>query len=182
MGSTTGAGHGAAAGPRPVADAVCLALGITGEGRREVVGLWIADTEGAKFRLAVMTELRNRGVRDVPIAVVDAPRGFPEAVTAAFPETTVPTPGRGRGRALRRPPRPPRPPLGSNFCSWKGRRAVAAGLREACAAETAEAARDALEALDATWGRRHPSIARAWRRAWEEVIPFFASHAPRAAA
>lgn len=156
-----------------------LALGITGEGRREVLGLWIADTEGAKFWLAVMTELRNRGVQDVLIAVVDGSKGFPEAVTAAFPETTVQTPGRGRGRALRRPPRPP---LGSNFCSWKDRKAVAAGLREVHAAETAEAARDALEAFDGTWGRQHPSIAQAWRRAWEEVVPFFASHAPRSAA
>lgn len=147
-----------------------LALGITGEGQREVLGLWIADTEGAKFWLAVMTELRNRGVQDVLIAVVDGLKGFPEAVTAAFPKTTVQTCVVHLVRHS------------LNFCSWKDRKAVAAGLREVYAAETAEAARDALEAFDGTWGRQYPSIAQAWRRAWEEVIPFFASHAPRSAA
>ena len=71
--------------------AVYIALGITGDGQREVLGLWIADTEGAKFWLSVMTELRNRGVQDVLIAVVDGLKGFPEAITAAFPEAAVQT-------------------------------------------------------------------------------------------
>ena len=142
--------------------AVYLALGITGEGEREVLGLWIAENEGAKFWLSVMTELRNRGVQDILIAVVDGLKGFPEAITAAFPETTVQTCVVHLVRHS------------LNFCSWKDRKAVAAKLREVYVAETAEAARDALEAFDADWGRQYPSIAQAWRRAWQEVIPFFA--------
>ena len=142
--------------------AVYLALGITGEGEREVLGLWIAENEGAKFWLSVMTELRNRGVQDILIAVVDGLKGFPEAITAAFPETTVQTCVVHLVRHS------------LNFCSWKDRKAVAAKLREVYVAETAEAAWDALEAFDADWGRQYPSIAQAWRRAWQEVIPFFA--------
>ena len=142
--------------------AVYLALGITGEGEREVLGLWIAENEGAKFWLSVMTELRNRGVQDILIAVVDGLKGFPEAITAAFPETMVQTCVVHLVRHS------------LNFCSWKDRKAVAAKLREVYVAETAEAAWDALEAFDADWGRQYPSIARAWRRAWQEVIPFFA--------
>ena len=142
--------------------AVYLALGITGDGQREVLGLWIADTEGAKFWLSVMNELRNRGVQDILIAVVDGLKGFPEAINSAFPETTVQT---CIVHLVRH---------SLNFCSWKDRKAVAARLREVYGAETADAARDALEAFDAEWGRQYPSIAQAWRRAWEEVIPFFA--------
>lgn len=142
--------------------AVYLALGITGDGQREVLGLWIAETEGAKFWLSVMNELRNRGVQDILIAVVDGLKGFPEAINSAFPETTVQT---CIVHLVRH---------SLNFCSWKDRKAVAARLRDVYGAETAEAARDALEAFDAEWGRQYPSIAQAWRRAWEEVIPFFA--------
>ena len=142
--------------------AVYLALGITGEGEREVLGLWIAENEGAKFWLSVMTELRNRGVQDILIAVVDGLKGFPEAITAAFPQTLVQTCVVHLVRHS------------LNFCSWKDRKAVAAKLREVYVAETAEAAWDALEAFDADWGRQYPSIAQAWRRAWQEVIPFFA--------
>ena len=142
--------------------AVYLALGITGDGQREVLGLWIADNEGAKFWLSVMNELRNRGVQDILIAVVDGLKGFPEAINAAFPETTVQT---CIVHLVRH---------SLNFCSWKDRKAVAAKLREVYGAETAEAARDALEAFDEEWGRQYPSIAQAWRRSWEEVIPFFA--------
>ncbi|MEO1473043.1 MAG: IS256 family transposase [Pseudomonadota bacterium] len=142
--------------------AVYLALGITADGQREVLGLWIAENEGAKFWLSVMNELRNRGVQDILIAVVDGLKGFPDAIHAAFPETTVQT---CIVHLVRH---------SLNFCSWKDRKAVAAKLREVYGAETAEAARDALEAFDAEWGRQYPSIAQAWRRAWEEVIPFFA--------
>jgi putative transposase len=142
--------------------AVYLALGITGDGQREVLGLWIAENEGAKFWLSVMNELRNRGVQDILIAVVDGLKGFPEAITAAFPQTTVQT---CIVHLVRH---------SLNFCSWKDRKAVAAKLREVYSAETAEAARDALEIFDADWGRQYPSIAQAWRRAWDEVIPFFA--------
>ena len=142
--------------------AVYLALGVTGDGQREVLGLWIAENEGAKFWLSVMTELRNRGVQDILIAVVDGLKGFPDAINSAFPETMVQT---CIVHLVRH---------SLNFCSWKDRKAVAATLREVYSAETAEAAWDALEEFDAEWGRQYPSIAQAWRRAWEEVIPFFA--------
>lgn len=142
--------------------AVYLALGVTGDGQREVLGLWIAENEGAKFWLSVMNELRNRGIQDILIAVVDGLKGFPDAINAAFPETTVQT---CIVHLVRH---------SLNFCSWKDRKAVAAKLREVYSAETAEAARDALEAFDEAWGGQYPSIAQAWRRAWEEVIPFFA--------
>jgi len=142
--------------------AVYLALGITGDGSREVLGLWIAENEGAKFWLAVMNELRNRGVLDILIAVIDGLKGFPEAITSAFPQATVQT---CIVHLVRH---------SLNFCSWKDRKAVAARLRGVYSAETAEAAREALEDFDAEWGRQYPSIAQAWRRAWEEVIPFFA--------
>lgn len=142
--------------------AVYLALGVTGDGQREVLGLWIAENEGAKFWLSVMTELRNRGVQDILIAVVDGLKGFPDAINSAFPETMVQT---CIVHLVRH---------SLNFCSWKDRKAVAAKLREVYSAETAEAARDALEEFDAEWGRQYPSIAQAWRRAWDEVIPFFA--------
>ena len=117
-----------------------------------------------------MNELRNRGVQDVLIAVVDGLEGFPEAITAAFRETAVQTPVGAGGRLC--VVRLVRHSL--NFCSWKDRKAVAAGLRGAYEAGAAEAARDALEAFDEAWGRQCPSIARAWQTAWEEVIPLFA--------
>jgi hypothetical protein len=115
--------------------AVYLSLGITGDGTREVLGMWIAENEGAKFWLLVMNELRNRGVQDILIAVVDGLKGFPEAINAAFPETTVQT---CIVHLVRH---------SLNFCSWKDRKAVAARLREVYGAETAEAAWDALRGL-----------------------------------
>lgn len=102
-------------------------------------GLWIAENEGARFWLAVMTELRNRGVQDILIAVVDGLKGFPEAINSAFPETTVQT---CIVHLVRH---------SLNFCSCKDRKAVAAKLRDVYSAEAAEAAWEALEAFDADW-------------------------------
>jgi hypothetical protein len=120
--------------------AVYIALGVTREGEREVLGLWIADNEGAKFWLTVMTELRNRGVQDILIAVVDGLKGFPEAITAAFPETMVQT---CIVHLIRH---------SMNFCSWKDREAVAADLRPIYEAPTAEEA----ERLRGKMGREIP--------------------------
>lgn len=142
--------------------AVYVALGVTRDGVREVLGLWVADNEGAKFWLSVMNELRNRGVQDILIAVVDGLKGFPEAITAAFPEATVQT---CIVHLVRH---------SLNFCSWKDRKAVATELRAIYAAATADLAADELNAFEEKWGEKYPSIAPAWRRAWEEVIPFFA--------
>lgn len=142
--------------------AVYVALGVTREGLREVLGLWIAEQEGAKFWLAVMTELRNRGLQDILIAVVDGLKGFPEAITAVFPQTTVQT---CIVHLVRH---------SMSFCAWKDRKDVAASLRQVHEAATAEPAAQELETFEKIWGSKHPSVAPAWRRAWAEVVPFFA--------
>jgi transposase-like protein len=143
-----------------------LALGIAPDGTKDVLGLWIEQTEGAKFWLRVMTELKSRGVDDVLVAVVDGLKGFPEAITTVFPQATVQT---CIVHLLR---------YSLDFVTWQHRKAVAAALKAIYRAATAEAARAALEAFAASdWGRKYPPIAPAWRRHWEQVVPLFA-HPP----
>jgi putative transposase len=143
--------------------AVYLALGVRPEGTKEILGLWIEQTEGAKFWLRVMTELKNRGVEDVLIAIVDGLKGFPEAITAVFPQAQVQT---CIVHLIRH---------SLAFVSYKDRKAVAAALKAVYRAKDAEAGQVALEAFEeGAWGRKYPAIAPAWRRAWAEVIPFFA--------
>lgn len=142
--------------------AVYVALGVTREGLREVLGLWIADNEGSKFWLCVMNELKNRGLQDILIAVVDGLKGFPEAINAAFPETMVQT---CIVHLVRH---------SLNFCVWKERKNVAGDLRRIYEAATAEQAADELNTFEDKWGGKYASIVSAWRRAWQEVIPFFA--------
>lgn len=142
--------------------AVYVALGVSRDGAREVLGLWIADNEGAKFWLSVMNELKNRGVQDILIAVVDGLKGFPEAITAAFAETAVQT---CIVHLVRH---------SLAFCAWKDRKLVASDLRRIYQAATADRAADELDAFEEKWAGKYPSIAPAWRRAWQEVIPFFA--------
>ena len=142
--------------------AVYVALGISRDGQREVLGLWIAENEGAKFWLSVMNEMKNRGVQDILIAVVDGLKGFPEAITAAFPETVVQT---CIVHLVRH---------SLSFCSWKDRKAVAADLRRIYGAATADMAARELDDFEEKWAGKYASIAPAWRRAWQEVIPFFA--------
>src|SRR5690606_29260483 len=142
--------------------AVYVALGVTRDGLREVLGLWIAENEGAKFWLSVMNELKNRGVQDILIAVVDGLKGFPDAITAAFPETMVQT---CIVHLVRH---------SLNFCSWKDRKLVATDLRRIYEATNAEMAAIELDCFEAKWADKYASIAPAWRRAWQEVIPFFA--------
>jgi putative transposase len=141
--------------------AVYLALGVTLEGTREVLGLWIEQNEGAKFWLRVCNELKNRGVADILIAVVDGLKGFPEAIQTTFPETTVQT---CIVHLLRH---------SLAFCSWKDRQAVARELKAVYAAENAETARQALAGFARSeWARRYPTIVPSWERAWEQVVPF----------
>ena len=143
--------------------AVHIALGVRPDGTKDVLGLWIEQAEGAKFWLRVMNELRNRGVADVLIAVVDGLKGFPEAISAVFPEAQIQT---CIVHLIRR---------SLAFASWKDRREVAAALKPVYHAATAEIARECLEAFaGGEWGTRYPAIAPAWRRQWEQVIPFFA--------
>jgi transposase-like protein len=143
--------------------AVYLALGVAADGTREVLGLWIEQNEGAKFWLKVMNELRNRGVEDILIAVVDGLKGLPEAITAAFPEAQVQT---CIVHLLRH---------SLSYCGWDDRDAVAAALKLIYRAENEAMALKRLEEFEASaWGRKYPTIAASWRRAWEQVIPFFA--------
>jgi putative transposase len=143
--------------------AVYLAIGVRCSGHREVLGIWIEQTEGAKFWLRVMTEIRNRGTHDVLIAVVDGLKGFPEAISTVFPAAQVQT---CIVHLIR---------YSMQFASWKERKIVAAALKPIYRAESAEAAREQLEEFDAgPWGRKYPAITQSWRRNWEQVIPFFA--------
>jgi len=142
--------------------AVYVALGVSRDGMREVLGLWIAGNEGAKFWLSVMTELKNRGVQDVLIAVVDGLKGFPDAITAAFPDATVQT---CIVHLVRH---------SLNFCAKKDRHVVASDLRRIYQAATADQAAAELDAFAEKRDGKYASIAPAWRRAWQEVIPFFA--------
>jgi transposase-like protein len=143
--------------------AVYLALGVLPDGTRDVLGMWIEQTEGAKFWLKVFNDLKTRGVNDILIAVVDGLRGLAEAIEVAFPATTVQT---CIVHLIRN---------SLEYASWKDRKAVAAALKPIYAAASAEAARAALEAFeDGPWGLKYPTIAQSWRRAWEHVIPFFA--------
>jgi len=143
--------------------AIYLALGVRRDGRKEVLGLWIEQTEGAKFWLRVVTELKNRGVKAVLMAVVDGLKGFPEAIHAVFPETQV----QGCIVHLLR--------NSLEFCSWQDRKAVAEDLKDIYKATTPESAAERLAEFEAgPWGQKYPPIGRLWHRAWEQVIPFFA--------
>ena len=143
--------------------AVYLAIGIRCSGQKEILGLWIEQSEGAKFWLRVMTELKNRGVKDILIAVVDGLKGFPEAIESIFPEAEVQT---CIVHLIR---------YSMQFASWKERKAIAKALKPIYQAETPELAAERLEEFDrGSWGEKYPAIASAWRRKWEQVIPFFA--------
>jgi putative transposase len=137
-----------------------LALGVTVEGERDVLGLWFQETEGAKFWMQVLTELRRRGVTDILICCVDGLKGFPEAIEAIFPATVVQTCIVHLIRhSLRYVPR-------------REREQVARDLKPIYTAVDADAAQQALEAFDEQWGKRFPVITQAWLNAWEYVTPF----------
>jgi putative transposase len=143
--------------------AVYLAIGITCAGDKDILGLWIEQTEGAKFWLRVMNDLKARGVNDLLIAVVDGLKGFPDAITAIFPDCIVQT---CIVHLIR---------YAMQFASWKERKALARALKPIYTAANADAARAALDAFaDSDWNRKYPAIADSWQRRWEEIIPFFA--------
>ena len=142
--------------------AVYIALGILPDGTKEILGIWIEQTEGAKFWLRVMNELKNRGIADILVAVVDGLKGFPEAITAVFPQTVVQT---CIVHLIRH---------SLEFVSWKDRKLMAPALKAIYRAKDAEAGRQALDDFDAgPWGQRYPAIVQSWRRNWSHVIPFF---------
>lgn len=143
--------------------AIHIALGVLANGSKVVLGLWIEQNEGAKFWLRVMNELKNRGVEDIMLAVVDGLKGFPDAINAVFPDAVVQT---CIVHLLRN---------SMDFVSWKDRKPLASALKSIYRAVDAKAAQEALTAFEAShWGQRYPAIGQSWRRTWGEVIPFFA--------
>ena len=143
--------------------AIHLALGVRRDGTREILGLWIETTEGAKFWMKVFNDLRTRGVADILIAVTDGLKGMPEALAAVFPDTTLQTCIVHLIRSS------------LDYASWKDRKALATALRPVYAAASAEAALAALDAFEESeWGHKFPTVVAAWRRSWDRVIPFFA--------
>ena len=143
--------------------AVYIALGIRPDGTKEILGIWIEQTEGAKFWLRVMNELKNRGISDILIAVVDGLKGFPEAINAVFPLTVIQT---CIVHLIRH---------SLEFVSWKDRKLVVPALKTIYRAKNAEAGLKALAEFETSfWGQRYPAIAQSWQRNWEHVVPFFA--------
>ncbi len=142
--------------------AVYLALGISTRGEKELLGVWIAEQEGAKFWLGILNELRNRGLEDILIACVDGLSGFVEAIEAAYPQTTVQL---CVVHMIRN---------SFKYVSWKDRKALASDLKQIYQAVTLVAAEQALQLLKATWGNKYPAVPALWERHWENIIPFFA--------
>jgi putative transposase len=139
-----------------------LALGVTVDGDRDVLGMWFQETEGAKFWMQVLSDLKQRGVRDILICCVDGLKGFPEAIEAIFPKTTVQT---CIVHLIR---------LSLKYVPRREREQVARDLKPIYTALDADAAQDALERFDEKWGQRFPVITKAWLDAWEHVTPFLA--------
>ena len=143
--------------------AIYLALAVLPDGHREVLGLWIENTEGAKFWLKVFNDLKTRGLGDILIAVTDGLKGIGEALGAVFPATTLQT---CIVHLIRN---------SLDYAGWKDRKLLAAALKPIYTAPSAEAAAMALDEFEASaWGQRFPTVVAAWRRAWDRVIPFFA--------
>jgi putative transposase len=143
--------------------AIYLALGVLPDGSRDILGLWIEGTEGAKFWMKVFNDLKTRGVADILIAVTDGLKGMPEALAAVFPATTLQTCIVHLSRNS------------LDYASWKDRRMLAAAIRPIYTAASAEAAEAELDAFEqGPWGQKFPTVVAAWRRAWSHVIPFFA--------
>ena len=143
--------------------AIYLALGVLPDGTRDILGLWIENNEGAKFCVKVFNDLKTRGVTDILIAVTDGLKGMPEALAAVFPATTLQT---CIVHLIRN---------SLDYASWKDRKALAAAIKPIYTAPSAEAAMAELEAFaQGPWGEKFPTVAAAWRRAWDRVIPFFA--------
>ena len=140
--------------------AVYVAIGINEDGAKDVLGLWSSGNEGAKFWLSVMTELKNRGLRDVYVVCVDGLKGFPQAIESVFPQAQVQTCIVHMIRAS------------LNYASWKERKALAADLKPIYRAVNAEAAAVALDDFRERWPK-HQVVADVWQRNWERVIPFF---------
>jgi putative transposase len=142
--------------------AVFVGIGVTLEGNKEVLGLWTSATEGAKFWLQILTEVRNRGVNDILIACVDGLKGFPEAIQSVYPKTQVQLCIVHRVRNS------------LNYVNWQERKAVVRDLKQVYHAATAEEAEQRLGEFEEQWDGKYPSIGKMWRRNWTGIVPFFA--------
>ncbi|MFV8799376.1 IS256 family transposase [Yersinia sp. LJYL362] len=141
--------------------AVFLALGINIEGQKELLGMWLAENEGAKFWLGVLTELKNRGLQDILIACVDGLKGFPDAINSVYPQTHIQLCIIHMVRNSLK------------YVSWKDYKAVTGGLKTVYQAPTEEAALMALDNFAATWDDKYPQISKSWRAHWENLNTFF---------
>ena len=146
---------------RTVNKSVYLALGVNMEGQKELLGLWISLNEGAKFWLNVMTELQNRGLKDIFIACVDGLKGFPEAIETVYPDTKVQL---CIVHMIRN---------SVKYVSWKDRKQLIADLKKVYKAYTAEEAETNLVKFSEKWDKKYSTISKIWRRNWERIIPFF---------
>ena len=146
---------------RVINKAIYLALGVNLEGKKELLGMWISENEGAKFWLSVLTELKNRGVQDVLVACVDGLTGFPEAIAAVFPKTQVQLCIVHMVRNSLR------------YVSWNDKKAVVADLKRIYQSVTEQEAALELERFAQHWDSQYPSISRSWRGHWPNIIPFF---------
>ena len=146
---------------RVIKRSMYVALGVNLEGHKELLGLWLADTEGAKFWLSVLTELRNRGVEDILIACVDGLKGFPEAIASEYPQTQVQLCIVHMVRNSLR------------FVPWKDYKAVTADLKTIYQAKTEDQALQQLDILEKTWGGKYPQIIKSWQDNWDNVATLF---------
>jgi putative transposase len=140
---------------------VYLALGVTMEGQKELLGIWIAPTEGAKFWLGVITELHNRGIKDICIACVDGLKGFPEAIESIYPHAQIQL---CIVHMIRN---------SVKYVHWKDRKAVCEDLKSIYTSATEQQAEVALETFGKKWDSKYPTISQMWRKHWQHVIPFF---------
>jgi len=140
---------------------VYLALGVTMEGQKELLGTWIAQNEGAKFWLGVITELKNRGIKDIFIACVDGLKGFPEAIESVFPDTQIQL---CIVHMIRN---------SVKYVNWKDRKLICGDLKKIYTSATEQQAEIALDAFGRKWDSKYPTISQMWRNNWERVIPFF---------
>ena len=146
---------------RVINKAVYLAVGVNLGGLKEVLGMWTAGTEGAKFWLQVVTELKNRGIKDIFVACVDGLKGFPEAIETVFPDAQVPLCIVHMVRHS------------LNYVSWKQRKEVVADLKAIYSAPTVEEAEYHLEQFEEKWNACHPTIGKSWRSNRERISPLF---------
>jgi putative transposase len=145
-----------------LAKTVYITIGVDLEGRKDILGLWVAKTESSKFWRSVLTDLRNRGVEDVFIACCDGLTGLPDAVNAVFPQTTVQL---CIVHMIR---------TSLKYVSWKDDRAITHDMRKIYTAASEDAARRALEAFAKQWNDKYPTLAPIWERHWEQIVPFLA--------